>query len=662
MSVVARALGSGRIARRITLVGGAFLFVVIGLITVLMTSMLLSGARERSTAWMDAKVETVALALDAHDSTSKLMVERFFKVFSDQFGRAFALSEETGKLSQLGIALNDYHNPCDKFTEFTGGAAMVLMRKGDEFVAISSSLMDPAGERSLALKIAADHPAHPLLAAGEPHVGRASFFGRPYITRVQPAKDLQGQVVGALWVAFDLSEFDRSLRELVDQGRFFETGGMYVLEGGAGAAPGPGVALAPSRFVVDAEDSARSAASVFAAYSAVGDGAEFRNFEPLLAPDASDRFAVARLSEKTGWLVVGEASVSEASRSQWQALVPFLAMLGVGAVALCLGQYWLIGKWVARPLARVTGALQRVSSGDLSVPVERNSADEIGDMMGGVESMRLRFVELLGSLRGSVSEISTASSEIATGSQDLSQRTETTASQLQEATATMDQMCRTVEETSAVVRSADQRSVLASQAAERGGEAVAQVVSCMTTIGTSSRRITEITGVIDGIAFQTNLLALNAAVEAARAGESGRGFSVVAAEVRTLAHRAGAAAKEIKQLLQDSAKEVEAGQSLANTASARMQDIEASVKGLSEALQTIRESNAAQTDKLGQIGESVSMLDTMTQQNAALVEQSAAAAASLKDQAASLVQQMTVFKLAPEAVAEAESRPCGVST
>lgn len=636
------------IARRVTLAGGAFLFAVIGLISAVLASMLLRSAQERTVAWMDAKVEAVAEALDAHDQTSKLMVERFFKVFSDQFGKNFALDESAGKLSQLGISLNGYHNPCDKFTEFTGGAATVLMKRGDGFVAISSSLTDQKGERTLDLNIRPNHPAHALLEAGKAYVGRATLFARPYITRMQPVRDLQGRIVGALFVAFELTEFDRALSQTVERARFFESGGVYVLDAHAGGLGGYGVALAAAGAIPDLPATKAAAQSIFEAQKIAGDGAEFRKFQPLLRPADADRFAVARLSKGTGWLVVGEASSNEAGRSQWAALMPFFGLLGVAAVALCWGQYWLIRRWVSRPLAQVTREIGRVASGDLSVAVLPGRDDEIGYMKRGVESMRLRFVELLGSLRQSAQAISSASTEIASGNQDLSQRTEITAARLQETSSAMVEIRRSVEETSTAVHSAGERSGQASLAAQRGGAAVEKVVECMNGIAESSRRITEITSVIDGIAFQTNLLALNAAVEAARAGESGRGFSVVASEVRSLAHRASAASREIKQLLDDSASKVQAGHGLAHSARDGMHDIAASVQGLIEALRTISASSAAQTSRLVEVGESVSTLDAMTQQNAALVEQSAAAAASLEAQAANLVRLMSIFRLSLE--------------
>lgn len=633
------------VARRITLVSGIFLFVVIGLLSAAMVSMLLRRSQDLTVAWMDAKIEAVAQALDAHDQTSRLMVERFFKVFGDQFGRTFTLDESAGRLTQLGIALNDYHNPCDKFTEFTGAAAAVLMKQGSGFQAISSSLTDERGERTLSFGIDAGHPAHALLQAGEPYTGRATLFSRPYMTRLQPVRDLQGQIVGALFVAFDLTAFDQSLRRTIDDARFFDSGGVYVLNPGTTSGARPSLVLAP-RGVLPEQVDAGAVQPVVAAHTASGDGQVLRAFTSLLRPGDADRFAVARTSPNTGWLVVGEASGREATQAQRVALVPFLALLALTAAALCAGQYALIRRWVARPLAQLVHDLERVASGNLSVPVVPGRDDEIGSMKRGVEAMRLRFVDLLGSLRESAQTISVASTEIASGNQDLSHRTESTAARLQETTSAMTQLCRSVAAAQQAAQAADRRSGEAARAAERGAAAVDEVVECMTRIHASSRRINEITGVIDGIAFQTNLLALNAAVEAARAGDRGRGFSVVAAEVRSLAQRATQAAQEIKQLLDDSTATVDAGSGLAQSARERMHDIASCVHELSDTLRTINDGAVAQARRLAQVSASMGTVDAMTQQNAALVEQSAAAATHLQSQAEHLAERMAVFRLA----------------
>jgi methyl-accepting chemotaxis protein-2 (aspartate sensor receptor) len=634
------------VARKITLIGGGFLLAVIGTICAVMVVMLAKRAQERTVTWVDAKVQAVAQSLDAYDQTSKLLVERFFKVFGDQFGKNFALDEANGKLSQLGIALNEYHNPCDKFTEFTGGAAAVLMKKGNEFVAISTSVKDAKGERAVGMAVGNTHPAYAPLLKGQPYLGRATLYGRPYITRLQPVRDLQDHIVGALFVAFDLTEFDRSLEEMVASTRFFDTGGVVLIDPRHGD---DAVIALPAnlrgRTLAEVGGAGRT---LLAAVQESGAGNETKDFKPLLKPGATDRFAVARPSAATGWWVVGEASSSEAMRTQWLTLMPFLALFGLAALALCAGLYVLMRRWIGAPLRTLTTALDAVAGGDLSTPVHTERQDEIGEMMRGVETMRVRFVEMLGEVRTSADTISTASQEIASGNQDLSRRTEEASARLQQTTSAMEQIYGNVRQAAEAARTADQLACGASQAAQRGGEAVSQVVAKMSSISASSQRITDITGVIDAIAFQTNLLALNAAVEAARAGDSGRGFAVVAGEVRNLARRAAEAAKEIKQLIGSSVAEIRSGSALADTANDRMQEIVASVHRVNETLVTITASTQQQSESLGEVNGSVSTLDHMTQQNAALVEQSAAAADSLQSQASRLVQAMAIFRFEAE--------------
>jgi methyl-accepting chemotaxis protein-2 (aspartate sensor receptor) len=633
------------VARRITLFGGAFLLAVLAGICAVMTVMLSKRAQERTVSWVDAKVEAVAQAVDAYDQTAKLLVDRFFKVFGDQFGKNFALDEANGRILQLGIALNDYHNPCDKFTEFTGGSAAVLMKRAGSFIAVSTSVKNDKGERAIGMLVDPTHPAHAGLLRGQPYVGRATLYGRPFITRLQPVRDLQDQVVGALFVAFDLSEFDRSLEQMVAGARFFDSGGVYVLDPRGGDAKQAVLMLPPSLRGRKLADVAGAGPELLAALRSSTPGTELSGVRPVLRPSATDRFAVARPSAGTGWIVVGEVSGSEAMQQQWATLLPFLAMFGIAAIALCIGQYQLIRRWVAKPLQSLTRSLEQVAGGDLSTAVPSGRNDEIGSMMSGVERLRLRFIEMLGSVRSSADAISLASVEIAKGNQDLSRRTEEAAARLQQTTSAMEQAYGSVREAADATRTADGLAASASEAAERGGEAVRDVVQKMGSISSSSRRIAEITGVIDVIAFQTNILALNAAVEAARAGDSGRGFAVVANEVRSLAQRSAAAAKEIKDLIATSGEEVRAGSLVADAASERMQEILAGVRRLNTTLGTITASTSEQSEGLGHINESVGTLDRMTQQNAALVEQSAAAADSLQGQAEALVGAVAQFRL-----------------
>ena len=260
-------------------------------------------------------------------------------------------------------------------------------------------------------------------------------------------------------------------------------------------------------------------------------------------------------------------------------------------------------------------------------------------------AMVTQLRSVVAEVRGGVESVSTASAEIANGNLDLSQRTEEQASNLQQTSASMEQLTATVRHNADNARAASQLASDATAVAERGGKAVGEVVTTMEAISDSSKRMSDIIGVIDGIAFQTNILALNAAVEAARAGEQGRGFAVVAAEVRSLAQRSAGAAKEIKELIQQSVGRVDGGAKLVSQAGATMSDVVSQIKRVHGLIGEIATASAEQSQGIDQVGHAVSQLDQVTQQNAALVEESAAAADSMKHQAQKLAQTMAVFNI-----------------
>ena len=322
-------------------------------------------------------------------------------------------------------------------------------------------------------------------------------------------------------------------------------------------------------------------------------------------------------------------------------------------VAATIALMAALGGWVSLIVSRTTidsidralNLAQKVAAGDLTSEMRSTSRDEVGQLLGALGSMNDSLVTIVSTVRSSSESIATGSSQIAMGNADLSQRTEEQSSNLQQTAASMEQLSATVKHSADNAHEATQIAAAASDVATRGGDVVGQVVSTMQAISASSNKIADIISVIDGIAFQTNILALNAAVEAARAGEQGRGFAVVAGEVRSLAKRSADAAKEIKALIGDSVEKVDAGSRLVSDAGATMKEIVSQVHKVAHLIGGISTAAAEQTTGISQVGEAVSQLDQVTQQNAALVEESAAAAESLKDQAGRLVNVVRGFKL-----------------
>ncbi|WP_164963949.1 methyl-accepting chemotaxis protein [Rubrivivax sp. JA1026] len=326
-------------------------------------------------------------------------------------------------------------------------------------------------------------------------------------------------------------------------------------------------------------------------------------------------------------------------------------IVGLAATALVFGAVvaWRIQRSITRPLERAVEVAQAVAAGDLTRRVEVDANDEVGRVLHALETVNANLSRTMNQVREAAETLQTASAEIATGTADLSSRTEQQASSLQQTAASMEQLNSTVRNNTDTARAAAQMAGSASAAATRGGEVVTEVVSTMQEITASSRKIADIIGVIDGIAFQTNILALNAAVEAARAGEQGRGFAVVAGEVRSLAQRSAEAAREIKGLIGASVERVEVGARLVGEAGTTMTDIVTQVQRVSQLIQEISQATVEQTGGIGQVNDAVTQLDQVTQQNAALVEQTTAATESLKQQAQTLVDAVRVFRVATTA-------------
>jgi methyl-accepting chemotaxis protein len=338
-------------------------------------------------------------------------------------------------------------------------------------------------------------------------------------------------------------------------------------------------------------------------------------------------------------------------------------MWGAAAASLAIGlaAAYLITRSIVRPLAKAVEVARTVADGDLTGDIAVHGSDETGQLMQALKDMNASLLKVVGQVRAGSAEIATASREIATGNLELSSRTEQQASSLEETASSMEEMTSTVKQNADNANQANVLAATASEVARKGGAVVAQVVDTMSEINESSRKIVEIISVIEGIAFQTNILALNAAVEAARAGEQGRGFAVVASEVRGLAQRSAAAAKEIKVLIDNSVDKVNIGSRLVGEAGVTMAEVVSSVQRVTDIVTEISSASREQEGGISQINQAIAEMDTVTQQNAALVEEAAGAAGSLEEQAGQLEALISVFKVDNAQVAGTTRVPAAIA-
>ena len=384
--------------------------------------------------------------------------------------------------------------------------------------------------------------------------------------------------------------------------------------------------------------------------------AQYQLSRPLFQKAEATLMKIEKLNEEISNTSVEEGTAAVRS-AQWAMVVAAVlsALVAIGCAAY-------ITAAITTPINEAVQVAQTVASGDLTSRIEVQTTEETGQLLQALKDMNGSLIRIVGQVRSGTETIATASSQIATGNLDLSSRTEEQASSLEETASSMEELTSTVRQNADNARQANQLAVSASGVAVRGGDVVSRVVDTMESINASSSKIVDIISVIDGIAFQTNILALNAAVEAARAGEQGRGFAVVAGEVRTLAHRSAAAAKEIKELIGDSVGKVGTGSKLVAEAGETMNEIVTSVQRVTDIMAEISLATQEQSVGIDQINMAVGQMDTVTQQNAALVEEAAAAAASLQEQAAGLAEVVSVFKMdqasapRPQAMAQRQAR------
>ncbi len=589
------------------------------------------------------------------DETAQEQAKRDFTLFKANFPGNFSLSDAPGAdgkpeatLAFQGVPINGDFEVVDRFSKDSMGAvATIFARTGDDFIRVTTSLKKQDGDRAYKTLLDRKHPAYELMNEGKTFIGRANLFGREYMTVYEPIRE-GNRTIGILFIGSDIGPILGKLNTVMAGQKLFATGAVYAVNISAGPARGNIFGLTGANAALKVDEKVDEAKAWLASLSGIEQTGDFESsWSPRRSGDGDTaaRYVAVERYKPWSWAIVAEAPESEMmgeARSVltwlWLGVLVALALL---TVVLVVATRRLVGA----PVQQLSTALGYLAQGDLTHAVTLKSRDEIGSLAQAMEGFRVRLVESLSTVRTSAESVSSASTEIAQGNQDLSGRTESQASSLEETAASMEQLGATIRHNADSASQANQLAVGASRVAAQGGEVVSKVVSTMQDINTSSQKIADIIGVIDGIAFQTNILALNAAVEAARAGEQGRGFAVVAAEVRNLAQRTAAEAKAIKELIGASSAMVQQGTVLADQAGTTMQEVVSSIQRVADMVSEISAASSEQTAGVGQVGEAVTQLDQTTQQNAALVEEMAAAASSLQTQAHQMVSAIAQFNL-----------------
>jgi methyl-accepting chemotaxis protein len=535
----------------------------------------------------------------------------------------------------------------DNFLTSTNVVSTVFVREGDDLVRVLTSIKTENGQRALGTILARNHPGYQRLMEGKSYSGQVILFNTPFMTQYNPIIDANGKVIGALFIGMNFGSYIKAIKEQIRSFKIGDDGYFYVVDTTPGATFGK-LLIHPTR---EGED-----------YLGTRDarGHEFVKemlqreqgviYYPLINRDAGEtevrgEVAVFATMKNWNWLIVGSGYADEITQEAKVEQARY-GLIGLGMVFILAALiYPAIRSLISKPLQLATHAAQKLAAGDLTATLQVKRQDEIGQLMHAINGIGSNLTNLVGNVREATDSIVNVSQQMAAGNMDLSSRTQLQTSALEETAVSIHELTTTVMHNADNAQQANNLAKSASEVAVQGGEMVAKVVDTMGSINDSSKKIVNIISVIDDIAFQTNILALNAAVEAARGGEQGRGFAVVASEVRNLAQRS-AAAREIKTLIDDSVHKVDVGADLVDQAGKTMQQIVDSISRVTTTMGEITVASEEQTSGIAQVNQAINQMESATQRNAELVEQAAAAAQDLQDQARGLLEKVSVFNLA----------------
>jgi methyl-accepting chemotaxis protein len=597
------------------------------------------------------KDRSLAAMIALFDSSLSAEVGRSMTLFASFLPAGYSL-DESRRVDINGVAtptimagdkaLNlDFSIP-DQFLERSGAITTVFARSGDDFVRVTTSLKKQDGSRAIGTQLDRQGPAYALLLAGKSYTGLATLFGKRYITQYKPVTKASGRVIGALFVGVGVDRQIQSIEDSIRQLKIGESGYYFVLDASNGPDRG--------KFIVHPASAGQVADDANAPYQKMLETKEgqfaYASKDATLGETSEREKYVSFITvPEWHWLIGGVVPRDEvmaevaATRNRFL-LIGLVLVAGFMAIFLVA-----VRRLVSRPLDDAVTASECFASGDLSVRVGDGRDDEIGRLMSAIDGIGEGLASIVTQVRGASADMTKGTAKIAAGSGNIAARIATQASSLEETAASMEQITSTVQQNADHAVEANTLVSSASEAALEGGRAVERVVSTMGDISRSSQKITDITSVIEGIAFQTNILALNAAVEAARAGEHGRGFAVVASEVRALAQRSAAAVKEIEALIKESTARVESGYRIAEEASSAMHSIVQRVDQVRAIIVEISAASREQSGGIEQVNLAVTQIGEATQQNAAIVGEAERAAAELHAQAERLAQVVGVFKL-----------------